>query len=64
MKFKKLLVLSALSLMGMNAWADVPDGVWSIPDPSASLEFTEFNVDDSGTHVYFYNPVAKMFFQW
>ncbi len=62
MKFKKLLVLSALSLMGMNAWADVPDGVWSIPDPSASLEFTEFNVDDSGTHVYFYNPVAKMFF--
>ena len=62
MKFKKLLVLSALSLMGMNAWADVPDGVWSIPDPSASLEFTEFNVDDVGTHVYFYNPVAKMFF--
>ena len=62
MKFKKLLVLSALSLMGMNAWADVPDGVWSIPDPSASLEFTEFNVDDSGTHVYFYNPAAKMFF--
>ena len=62
MKFKKLLVLSALSLMGMNAWADVPDGVWSIPDPSASLEFTEFNVDDVGTHVYFYNPAAKMFF--
>lgn len=62
MKFKKLLVLSALSLMGMNAWADVPDGVWTIPDPSASLEFTEFNADDAGTHVYFYNPVAKMFF--
>ena len=51
-----------LSLMGTSAWADVPDGVWTIPDPSASLEFTEFNIDDSGTHVYFYNPVAKMFF--
>ena len=59
MKFKKLLVLSALSLMGMNAWADVPDGVWTMPEPQG-LEFTTFT--DDGSRFILYNPVAKMFF--
>ena len=59
MKFKKLLVLSALSLMGMNAWAAVPEGVWTMPEPQG-LEFTTFT--DDGTRFYLYNPGAKLFF--
>jgi len=59
MKFKKLLVLSMLSLMGTSAWAAVPEGVWTMPEPQG-LEFTTFT--DDGTHYILYNPVAKMFF--
>ena len=59
MKFKKLLVLSVLSLFGANAWAAVPDGVWTMPEPQG-LEFTEFT--DDGTHYILYNPATKMFF--
>lgn len=59
MKLKKLLVLSMLSLMGTSAWAAVPDGVWTMPEPQG-LEFTTFT--DDGQHYILYNPAAKMFF--
>ena len=59
MKFKKLLVLSMLSLMGTSAWAAVPDGVWSMPEPTG-LEFTDFTTD--GERYILYNPTAKLFF--
>ena len=60
MKFTKLLVLGVLALLGVNsAWAEVPDGVWTIPEPQG-LEFTTFT--DDGTHYYLYNPSTKMFF--
>ena len=60
MKIKKLLVLSILSLMGTSAWAEVPDGVWTVPEPQG-LEFTELTFDDY-TRYYLYNPASKMFF--
>ena len=44
--------------MGTSAWAEVPDGVWTMPEPTG-LEFTTFT--DDGTHYYLYNPGAKMF---
>lgn len=59
MKFAKLLVLSAFLLVGSYVKAAVPDGVWTIPEPSG-LEFTTFTAD--GTRYYLYNPAAKMFF--
>ena len=59
MKFAKLLVLGILSLMGTNAWAAVPEGVWTMPEPTG-LEFTEFTTD--GERYILYNPTAKMFF--
>ena len=59
MKFKKLLVLSMLSLFGTSAWADVPEGIWTMPEPQG-LEFTTFT--DDGTHYILYNPATKMFF--
>lgn len=59
MKFKKLLMLSMMSLMGANAWAAVPEGVWTMPEPQG-LEFTTFTTD--GEHFILYNPAAKMFF--
>jgi hypothetical protein len=61
MKFSKLLVLSALALMGTNAMAEVPDGIWTIPAPTG-LEFTDVEFDEGDTHYYLYNPAAKMFF--
>ena len=61
MKIAKLLVLSALLLIGSIAKAEVPDGVWTIPEPEG-LEFTDVVFDEGATKVYFYNPVAKMFF--
>ena len=59
MKFKKLLVLSMLSLFGTSAWAAVPDGIWTMPEPQG-LEFTTFT--DDGTRYILYNPATKMFF--
>ena len=59
MKFSKLLVLSAMWLVGVSANAEVPDGVWTMPEPTG-LEFTTFTAD--GTQYYLYNPGAKMFF--
>lgn len=59
MKFKKLLVLSMLSLFGTSAWADVPEGIWTMPEPQG-LEFTTFT--DDGTHYILYNPATKLFF--
>lgn len=59
MKFKKLLVLSVLSLFGANAWAAVPDGIWTMPEPQG-LEFTTFT--DDATRYILYNPATKMFF--
>ena len=61
MKFSKLLVLSALALMGTNVMAEVPDGIWTIPAPTG-LEFTDVEFDEGDTHYYLYNPAAKMFF--
>ncbi len=68
MKISKLLILGAAWLgIASSAKAEVPDGVWSMPDPSASLEFTTFSADiDPETYepiqYYLYNPGAKMFF--
>ena len=59
MKFKKLLVLSMLSLFGTSAWADVPDGVWTMPEPQG-LEFTTFTDDE--TRYILYHPATKLFF--
>lgn len=59
MKLTKLLVLSALWLIGLSANAAVPDGVWTMPEPQG-LEFTTFT--DDGTHYILYNEKAKMFF--
>ena len=59
MKFKKLLVLSMMSLMGANAWAAVPEGVWTMPEPQG-LEFTTFT--DDGERFILYHPATKMFF--
>ncbi len=59
MKFKKLLVLSMLSLMGTSAWAAVPEGVWTMPEPQG-LEFTTFT--DDGERYILYHPATKMFF--
>ena len=61
MKIAKLLVLSMLLLIGSVAKAAVPDGVWTIPEPTG-LEFTDLTFDEGATHYYLYNPVAKMFF--
>ena len=47
-----------LSFTGANAWAEVPEGIWTIPEPQG-LEFMEF---EEGTHAYLYNPGSKMFF--
>ena len=61
MKISKLLVLTALWLgITSSAKADVPDGVWNIPEPQG-LEFTELTFDDYN-HYVLYNPAAKMFF--
>ena len=46
-------------LVGVSANAEVPDGVWTMPEPTG-LEFTTFTAD--GTQYYLYNPGAKMFF--
>lgn len=60
MKFSKLLVLSALFAFTANsAKAEVPEGVWTMPEPQG-LEFTTFT--DDGEHYYLYNTAAKMFF--
>lgn len=61
MKIAKLLVLSALLLVCSIVRAEVPDGVWTIAEPTG-LEFTEMPTDGGDTHVYLYNPAAKMFF--
>ena len=61
MKIAKLLVLSALLLVCSIVKAEVPDGVWTIAEPTG-LEFTEMPTDGGDTHVYLYNPAAKMFF--
>ena len=59
MKISKLLVLSALCLTTASVKAEVPEGVWTMPEPQG-LEFTTFTSD--GTYYYLYNPGAKMFF--
>ena len=61
MKIAKLLVLSALLLLGSSVRAAIPDGVWSIPEPTG-LQFTDVTLDEGVTHFYLYNPTAKMFF--
>jgi hypothetical protein len=53
--------LSALLLVCSIVKAEVPDGVWTIAEPTG-LEFTEMPTDGGDTHVYLYNPAAKMFF--
>ena len=58
MKIAKLLAMSALWLTASSAMAEVPDGIWTVPEPQG-LEFTEFVEDE---HCYLYNPDAKMFF--
>lgn len=45
--------------MGTSALAAVPDGVWSMPEPTG-LEFTDFTTD--GERYILYNPTAKLFF--
>ena len=59
MKLTKLLVLSALWLIGLSAKAAVPEGVWTMPEPQG-LEFTTFT--DDGTRYILYNQKSKMFF--
>ena len=54
MKFTKLLVLSALCLFGLNASAEIVDGVRQKPVPTATYEV--------GAEVYLYNEGAEMFF--
>ena len=54
MKFTKLLVLSALCLFGLNASAEIVDGVRQKPVPTATYE--------AGAEVYLYNVGAEMFF--
>ena len=61
MKIAKLLVLSALLLLGSSVRAAVPDGVWTIAEPTG-LAFTDLTFDEGTTHYYLYNPAAKMFF--
>jgi hypothetical protein len=65
MKISKLLVLSALFATATSVKAEVPDGIWQMPEPQG-LEFTTFSdeVDENGDaiHYYLYNPGAKMFF--
>ena len=61
MRFKKLLVLSALCLSGSYAFA-VDENVWTapvLPTPPAVTEFAEFEYD---TELYLYNVGAKLFF--
>jgi hypothetical protein len=61
MKISKLLVLTALWLgAASSVKAEVPEGSWTFPDPSANLTFTTFTTD--GTRYYLYNEAAKMFF--
>ncbi len=61
MKISKLLVLSAAWLgMSSSAMADVPEGVWTMPEPTG-LEFTDEMPTNEG-QAYLYNPAAKMFF--
>ena len=61
MKFSKLLVLSALWLgIAGSAKAEVPDGIWAMPEPSG-LVFTDVTFDDYQRY-YLYNADAKMFF--
>jgi hypothetical protein len=54
MKFTKLLVLSALCLFGLNATAEIVDGVRQKPVPSATYQ--------AGETVYLFNVGAEMFF--
>ena len=60
MKISKLLVLSALWLTATSVKAEVPDGIWTMPEPQG-LEFTTFT-NDPLSRYYLYNPGAKMFF--
>lgn len=61
MKISKLLVLTALWLgMGSSAMAEVPDNVWTMPEPSGLEVVADPSFD--GTHYVLYNPAAKMFF--
>ena len=60
MKISKLLVLTVLWLTAIGAKAEVPDGVWTIPEPQG-LQFTDVSFDD-GNRYYLYNPQAKLFF--
>ena len=54
MKFTKLLVLSALWLVGLSASAEIVDGVRQKPVPTATYE--------AGAEVYLYNVGAELFF--
>ena len=56
MKLSKLLVLSAMWLVGVSANAEVPDGVWTMPEPTG-LEFTTFTAD--GERYYLYNHILE-----
>ena len=60
MKFKKLLVLSALWLMASGVMAAIVDGVRQKPLPSATQGFVASESTD--TYYYLYNVDAKGFF--
>ena len=61
MKISRLLVLSALWLgLTGTATADVPEGVWTMPEPTG-LEFTS-TLPTERFQACLYNPTAKMFF--
>lgn len=64
MKFKKLLVLTALALTGTSAWAVDPN-VWTEPVLPAITEFIDYQEvtsTDDGSEVYLYNVNTGMFF--
>ena len=60
MRFKKLLVLSALCLSASSVMATIVDGVRQKPQPSATMGFVASESTD--TYYYLYNVDAKGFF--
>ena len=60
MKFKKLLVMSALMLTGVSAAWAVDANVWTKPTPASTTGFVESESTDS--YYYLYNVGAKQFF--
>ena len=59
MIYTRLIIMSLFCLIGSKATATVPDGIWTMPEPTG-LEFTTFTTD--GERYILYNPDTKLFF--